>query len=144
MGFPIRIPAARWMCAPPRGFSQLSASFFGPWRLGIRPLLFLSCCFPYLSLPYNVYAFTRKSLPSPEAFAPGAFRLQASTLSSRILFSTRVLLPVYSLSPYPDAYLKARCQMPETRDQKNRLLFTPQFRLPFQITARAALRNVEC
>ena len=41
-GFPIRISAARWMFAPPRGFSQLTASFFGSQRPGIRPLLFLA------------------------------------------------------------------------------------------------------
>ena len=28
--------------APTRGFSQLSASFFGSWRQGIHPLLFLA------------------------------------------------------------------------------------------------------
>jgi hypothetical protein len=31
-GYPIRTPADRGMLAPPRGFSQLTASFFA-WRL---------------------------------------------------------------------------------------------------------------
>ena len=36
-GSPIRIPADRRACAPPRGFSQLVASFFGSQCQGIRP-----------------------------------------------------------------------------------------------------------
>ena len=34
-GCPIRTPADRWVCAPPRGFSQLVASFFASESLGI-------------------------------------------------------------------------------------------------------------
>ena len=50
-GFPIRISVDRWLFAPPRGFSQLVASFFGSQCQGIHPtLLFvdqlpLSTCF---------------------------------------------------------------------------------------------------
>ena len=36
-GSPIRTPADRRACAPPRSFSQLVASFFGPQCQGIRP-----------------------------------------------------------------------------------------------------------
>ena len=41
-GFPIRTPAAQWICAPPRSFSQLIASFFGSWCQGIRPAPFVT------------------------------------------------------------------------------------------------------
>ena len=39
MGFPIRISADLCLLATPRSFSQLAASFFGGWRLGIHPVL---------------------------------------------------------------------------------------------------------
>ena len=35
VGCPIRTPADRWVCAPPRGFSQLVASFVASESLGI-------------------------------------------------------------------------------------------------------------
>ena len=35
VGCPIRTPADRWVCAPPRGFSQLVASFIASGSLGI-------------------------------------------------------------------------------------------------------------
>ena len=38
-GSPIRISTDRYLLAVPRGFSQLAASFFGGWRLGIHPVL---------------------------------------------------------------------------------------------------------
>ena len=40
-GFPIRISADQWLFAPPRGFSQLIASFVASWSQGIlrAPLL---------------------------------------------------------------------------------------------------------
>ena len=38
-GSPIRISTDRSLLAAPRGFSQLAASFFGGWRLGIHPVL---------------------------------------------------------------------------------------------------------
>lgn len=38
----IRTPTARWIFAPPRGFSQLITSFFGSWYLGILPTLFVA------------------------------------------------------------------------------------------------------
>ena len=37
-GFPIRISPDRWICAPPRSFSQLVTSFIGSWCQGIRPV----------------------------------------------------------------------------------------------------------
>ena len=37
-GFPIQTPMALWVFAPPHGFSQLVASFFGSWCQGIRPV----------------------------------------------------------------------------------------------------------
>ena len=41
-GFPIRTFTAQSLFAAPRDFSQLIASFFGSWRQGIRPVLFLA------------------------------------------------------------------------------------------------------
>ena len=41
-GSPIRISTDRSLLAAPRGFSQLAASFFGGWRLGIHPVLFFA------------------------------------------------------------------------------------------------------
>ena len=40
-GFPIQISADLRMLAPPRGFSQLAASFFGIWRQGIPRVPFV-------------------------------------------------------------------------------------------------------
>ena len=48
-GSPIRTSAARWLFAPPRGFSQLATSFFGSWCQGIHPLLFLACLLPFFA-----------------------------------------------------------------------------------------------
>ena len=39
-GFPIQTPMALWIFAPPHGFSQLIASFFGSQCQGILPVLF--------------------------------------------------------------------------------------------------------
>ena len=41
-GSPIRISTDLSLLAAPRGFSQLAASFFGGWRLGIHPVLFFA------------------------------------------------------------------------------------------------------
>ena len=41
-GFPIRRPTIQCLLAAPRGFSQLTASFFGSWRLGIHPVPFFA------------------------------------------------------------------------------------------------------
>ena len=41
-GFPIQTPMAQRVFAPPHGFSQLVASFFGSWCQGIRPVPFLA------------------------------------------------------------------------------------------------------
>ena len=35
-GYPIRLSADQWMCAPPRSFSQLTTAFFALIRLGIH------------------------------------------------------------------------------------------------------------
>ena len=40
-GCPIQISADQWTLAPPRGFSQLAASFFGIWRQGIPRVPFI-------------------------------------------------------------------------------------------------------
>ena len=40
-GFPIQISADQRMLAPPRGFSQLAASFIGIWRQGIPRVPFV-------------------------------------------------------------------------------------------------------
>ena len=52
VGCPIRTPADRWVCAPPRGFSQLVASFIASESLGIprAPLI------TYRALPRPVFA----------------------------------------------------------------------------------------
>ncbi len=41
-GFPIRISVDQCLLAAPHSFSQLTASFFGVWCLGIRPVLLLA------------------------------------------------------------------------------------------------------
>ena len=41
-GFPIQTPPDQWIFAPPRGFSQLVASFFGSQCQGIRPAPFFA------------------------------------------------------------------------------------------------------
>ena len=41
-GFPIRISTDQYLLAVPRGFSQLAASFFGVWCLGIHPVLLVA------------------------------------------------------------------------------------------------------
>ena len=41
-GSPIQTPPDRWIFAPPRGFSQLIASFFGSQCQGIRPAPFFA------------------------------------------------------------------------------------------------------
>ena len=40
-GCPIQKSADHWLCAPPRGLSQLVTSFIGSWCQGIRPVPFL-------------------------------------------------------------------------------------------------------
>ena len=40
-GCPIQKSADQWLCAPPRGLSQLVTSFIGSWCQGIRPVPFL-------------------------------------------------------------------------------------------------------
>ena len=45
-GFPIQTPADHRVCAPPRSFSQLVASFIGSWCQGIRPVPFMLDLFP--------------------------------------------------------------------------------------------------
>ena len=42
MGFPIRTSTGQWIFAPIRSFSQLIASFFASWCLGILLVLFLT------------------------------------------------------------------------------------------------------
>ena len=42
LGFPIRIPPDRWLFTPPRGFSQLIASFFGCRCQGIHRTPFIT------------------------------------------------------------------------------------------------------
>ena len=41
VGFPIQRSADHGTLAPPRGFSQLAASFFGIWRQGIPRVPFV-------------------------------------------------------------------------------------------------------
>ena len=42
VGFPIRISTDRWLLSPPRGFSQIAASFVGSWCQGIPLALFVA------------------------------------------------------------------------------------------------------
>ena len=42
VGFPIRISTDRWLLSPPRGFSQIAASFVGSWCQGIPLTLFVA------------------------------------------------------------------------------------------------------
>ena len=67
VGCPIRTPADRWVCAPPRGFSQLVASFFASGSLGIprAPLI------TYRALARPVFArFSPCSSAQEIAFFP--------------------------------------------------------------------------
>jgi hypothetical protein len=47
-GSPIRTSADHWVCAPPRGFSQLTTSFLAFTRLGIHRVPLVACQFPQL------------------------------------------------------------------------------------------------
>ena len=58
-GFPIQTSTDRWICAPPRGFSQLVTSFIGSRCQGIRPVLFLLDLAYSASLRSPVYAGLR-------------------------------------------------------------------------------------
>ena len=42
VGFPIRKSTDRWLLSPPRGFSQIAASFVGSWCQGIPLALFVA------------------------------------------------------------------------------------------------------
>ena len=61
-GFPIQISTDRWICAPPRGFSQLVTSFIGSRCQGIRPVLFLLDLFRDMhSVAYQAFTSFRSS-----------------------------------------------------------------------------------
>ena len=60
-GCPIRVPTVRCLYAAPRGFSQLSAPFFGSRCLGILPLLLFAC--PFSSL-FSSFVFVLRFLLS--------------------------------------------------------------------------------
>ena len=71
-GSPIRIPTVRGLCAPPRGFSQLAASFVTFRSLGIHctPLfVFLTPCFAGLRAIRHV-----KELPHSKVLVDHPFQ----------------------------------------------------------------------
>ena len=77
VGCPIRTPADRWVCAPPRGFSQLVASFVASGSLGI----------PRAPL------FTYRALARP-VFARSLLLLRNKSLSTIVVYNKYVC--VYS------------------------------------------------
>ena len=64
-GSPIRTPADQWSFAPTRGFSQLVASFFASWSLGIHHTpLFICSIRDFLIPKYNISVLLDFILPS--------------------------------------------------------------------------------
>jgi hypothetical protein len=62
LGYPIRLSPDQRMCAPPRGFSQLTTTFLAIQLLGIRrrPLF----AWPYYHLP-RLYTVKENAFPDP-------------------------------------------------------------------------------
>ena len=112
-GYPIRSPPDLWMFAPPRGFSQLTTTFFATQLLGIhrRPFsrLTISSLHPSLS--------TLKPPP------PSEFQLRERPLSK-----TFVSRPVLLLKPGPLGL--ARIELATSRlsgVRSNQLSYRPPF-----------------
>ena len=96
VGFPIRIPTDQWLFAPPRGFSQLIASFIGSWCQGIPLALFYA--WPFLSyVPFKNYwaplDFSYQRLSSWN-FVP-SFRTVTSRSQFCLLLIFLYLLPYF-------------------------------------------------
>ena len=58
-GYPIRLSADQWVCAPPRGFSQLITAFL------VLRLLKASAMNLYIAWPYYLFRPGAPSLPRP-------------------------------------------------------------------------------
>ena len=102
-GYPIRLSADRWMCAPPRSFSQLTTAFFASLLPGIhrkpfsRLTILLSAQVPRIPAP-NLTGVFRKKLhkiksvrilsPFPSRVPFGSF-LKPVTLPVKDLNDTR-------------------------------------------------------
>ena len=87
-GSPIRISAALWIFAPPRGFSQLIASFFGSQCQGIPLVLFFAwpseCSSVTTSLSSSCFLLSRFSWLFLSLYS--VFNVQASCFNLQLLF----------------------------------------------------------
>ena len=65
VGFPIRIPMDQCLLATPHRLSQLTASFFGSWCLGIHPTLFVAWSLLnfLITLDLNLLSISSRNLP---------------------------------------------------------------------------------
>ncbi len=83
-GSPIRTSADHWVCAPPRGFSQLTTSFLAFTRLGIHRVPLVACQIP---LPICYFVLPHSCLSTPVRLVLVFFFLfvcqRASTLRSK-------------------------------------------------------------
>ncbi len=90
-GCPLQISTDRWICAPPRGFSQLVTSFIGSRCQGIRPVLFLLDLFRDMhSVAYQAFTSFRSSsvflqkIGSRYLLLYSVFKVQGDRLSREI------------------------------------------------------------
>ena len=99
-GFPIRRSTDRGICAPPRGFSQLVASFIGSRCQGIRPVLLT------LDLFHCTYSVTYSGLLC--FFSRfGRLELFVTFLACKECFSLPFLYSVFKVgSPFPASGLE--------------------------------------
>ena len=86
------------MFAPHRSFSQLATSFFGSWRQGILPLLFVACLRKRLSL-------RGKQFPSR---SPACFRVKTSQASPALVFPRCISSRCVAFGLYPRTRLRLR------------------------------------
>ena len=114
MGFPIRRSAARWICAPPRSFSQLVTSFFGSRCQGIRPVLFsldLTVQFFFSLLhPVCIALHTLWSVFFPDGFVSLRHRSWFS-IFGRLELSLRFISLDYSNLSFLYSVFKVPCRL---------------------------------